>query len=672
MGSFLTSRQGAARKSCTCAQVGIEAVSRARIVSKNPHAPTDVPAVLKQVARPRRALVTAGMVYANGPVHIGHLAGAHLPADIYSRWLGLVIGRENVLFVNGTDDHGSASEVAALKEGVPIRAYIDRTHDEQRRTLERYSIGVDVYSGTSRPDCFPIHTENCQNFLRKLHANGLLEKRASKQWYDPKMQRFLPDRMVRGTCPNPKCNDPNAYSDECDRCGHQHEPSQLIDPRSTISDATPEMRETVHWYLDMWSVSETLRVWIEGKKKTWRPSIVADTLDRVLPSLRIDGADEDRYKELKADLPAHKSKYAPGKKVLLQFGNKVDLETARKALAARNIASAVADEWAHRSITRDIAWGIPVPDIDPDLAGKTLYVWPDSLIAPIAFSQVALKEKGLDPALYAEYWRDPRARVVQFLGQDNVFFYVLMQGALWLGTQADPHRLPVDGELQLTDIMSAFHLLVNGQKMSKTLGNYFTGDQMLDKGYDADQVRYYVALLGLGEKSSDFDFAKFDERNKFLAGPLNAAFERPISAAHSKFEGKVPEGALLDDVLADTIRIVQRYVRSMDRADYPNLLFEIENYARVINSLFTRYKPHDDRHPEEGRRNGLYSAFYVLKNLMIMLYPFVPSTMERLRESLRLPREVFRLDELGVPIPAGHAIGPKQPYFPVPAGMEQG
>jgi methionyl-tRNA synthetase len=626
--------------------------------------------VLKQVARPRRALVTAGMPYANGPVHLGHLAGAQVPGDIYSRWMGLLIGRENVLFVNGTDDHGSASEVAAIKEGVPIREFIDRTHEQQRRTLQSYSISVDVYSGTSRPECYPFHKENCQDFLRKLHANGLLEKRASKQWYDPKMQRFLPDRMVRGTCPNPKCNDPNAYSDECDRCGHQHEPSELINPRSTLTDATPEMRDTVHWYLDMWSVSETLRTWIEGKKKTWRPPIIADTLDKVLPALRIDGADEARYKELKADLPAHKSKYAPGKKVVLQFGNKVDLETARKDLAARNIASIIADEWAHRSITRDIAWGIPVPDIDPDLAGKTLYVWPDSLIAPISFSQVALKDKGLDPALNAEYWRDPEARVIQFLGQDNVFFYVLMQGAMWLGTQTDPHRLPVAGELQLTDIMSVFHLLVNGQKMSKTLGNYFTGDQMLEKGYDADQIRYYLALLGLGEKSSDFDFAKFEERNKFLAGPLNAAFERPISAAHSKFEGKVPEGVLLDDVVADTVRIVQRYVRSMDRADYPNLLFEIENYARIVNSLFTRFKPHDDRHPEEGRRNGLYSAFYVLKNLMIMLYPFVPATMDRLRDSLRLPPGVFRLDELGVPIPAGHTIGPKQPYFPVPPGME--
>ena len=116
--------------------------------------------------------------------------------------------------------------------------------------------------------------------------------------------------------------------------------------------------------------------------------------------------------------------------------------------------------------------------------------------------------------------------------------------------------------------------------------------------------------------------------------------------------------------LSDTLRMVQRYVRSMDRADYPNMLFEVENYARIINSLFAQYKPHDDRHPEEGRRNALFSAFYVLKNLMIMLYQFAPDTMDRVRDSLRLPSEVFRVDELGAPIPAGHEVGPKQPYFP--------
>lgn len=639
-------------------------------MATHPGPPADVPSVLKQLHRPKRAVVTAGMPYANGPLHLGHLAGAHLPPDIYARWLGMLIGRENVLFVCGTDEHGSTSELAALNAGVPIREFIDGIHDRQKRTLERYSISLDTFSGTSRPDCFPLHKEVCQEFLRRLHANGLLEKRASRQWFDPKVQRFLPDRFVHGRCPNPKCDNVKAYGDECDRCGAQYEPTALLDPRSSVSDATPEMRMTEHWFLDMWSVSETLREWLQGKQKTWRASMLADVLDRVMPSLRFAGEREKEYVAIKATLPKHKSKYAQGKQVVLQFGNKVDLDTGRTMLKELGIEAALVDEWAHRSITRDIAWGVPLPELEAgfDVTGKTLYVWPDSLIAPISFTQVALKERGEDPARHAEFWRDPDARIVQFLGQDNVFFYVLMQGAMWLGTQDDPHRQPRVGELQMTDVFGCFHLLVSGEKMSKTRGNFYTGDQLLDeKGYTADQLRYYLALLGLPEKSSDFDFGKLDERNRFLAGPMNAAFEKPISAAHARFGGKVPEGVLLDKVAADTLRIVQRYVRSMDKADYPTLLYEIENYARTINSLFTQHKPHDDRHPEEQRRNALYSCFYVLKTLMIMLYPFVPDTMDRLRESLRLPPTVFNVDELGTPIAAGHELGPKGVYFPAVA-----
>jgi methionyl-tRNA synthetase len=218
----------------------------------------------------------------------------------------------------------------------------------------------------------------------------------------------------------------------------------------------------------------------------------------------------------------------------------------------------------------------------------------------------------------------------------------------------------------MTDVVGAFHLLVNGEKMSKTKGNFYTGDQLLEeRGYDADQIRYYLALLDLSEKGSDFDFKKLDERNRFLAGPLNASLERPISAAHSKFDGKVPDGKLLPEVEKATVRVVERYVKAMERADFSNLLSEhIENYARTINSLFTQHKPHDDRAPLEMRINALYSGFYVLKTLMIMLYPFAPATMNRVRESLRLPASVFALSELGTPIPAGHQLGDKQQYFP--------
>ena len=210
--------------------------------------------------------------------------------------------------------------------------------------------------------------------------------------------------------------------------------------------------------------------------------------------------------------------------------------------------------------------------------------------------------------------------------------------------------------------------MVNGEKMSKSRGNWITGDQLIDEmGYSADQVRYFLALLSLPVKASNFDFEQFKERNKFLAGPLNAAFEKPISACNSKFGGVIPDGTLLPKVEQDTIKIVAMYLRSMQKGDYSTLLGQVENYARQINSLFTQYKPHDDRAPEQEREDALFSCFYVLKNLMIMLAPFAPHTMEELRLSLNLPDTVWSADELGVAIPAGHKIGEKRTYFPAVA-----
>lgn len=634
--------------------------------------PSDIPAVLRQVKRPEKVVVTAGMPYANGPLHLGHLAGVHVPADIFTRWMGMLIGRENVLFLNGTDDHGSTSEVSALQAGIPIREFIDGIHAKQKQTLKSYSIGVDTYTGTSRPECYPTHAELSQDFLRKLYANGLLKKKSSQQWFDSKISRFLPDRYVKGKCPNPKCENLSAYSDECEVCGLQYEPSQLIDPKSAITGEVPVLKETAHLWLDMWKVAEVMRGWIQEKQNTWRKPILAEVLGTLLPSFRFDAVHEPAYKEMKASLPKHKPRYAPGKKIALQFESLADLETGRKQFeAALKVPTELVDEWAHRSITRDVAWGIPVPtDIDPEMKGKSLYVWPDSLIAPISFAKVALKESGRNPESYVDYWKNPNARICQFIGQDNVFFYVLMQGAMWLGAQKDPSRMPVAGELQMTDIFSVYHLMVNGEKMSKSRGNFFTGDQLLnEKGYTGEQVRYFIATLSLAEKSSNFDLHTLDEKNKFLAGPMNAAFEKPISAVHSKFGGKVPEGKLNEKVQAETLNLVRRYVKSMDRADYPVLLGQIENYARQINSLFTQFKPHDDRFPEDQRKDALFSSFYVLKNLMIMLYPFAPETMEKLRHTLRLPKDVFKVEELGTAIPAGHEIGPKEVYFPAVAGV---
>ncbi len=632
--------------------------------------PTDVKSALAQFKKPKKVVVTAGMPYANGPLHLGHLAGAHVPADIYARWMRMLIGAENVLFVNGNDDHGSTSEVAAVKAGKPIREFIDTIHEQQKLTLKNYSIQTDVFTGTSRPETFEKHKAFSRDFLLKLHRNEMLQTRATMQWYDPEMKRFLQDRFVRGTCPN--CQSTEAYSDECDACGAKFEPSTLKDPRSQLSNATPELRSTTHWWLDMWKVADPLKAWIETKQKAWRSAVVQEVINTVLIGCRFENVHEEKYKEIKDTLPKHKSRYVPGKKVECLFDNKSDLEKAQGVLEKAGIASVITDNWGYRPITRDVSWGIPVPfeNIDLNMANKTLYVWPDSLIAPIVFTQVALEQSGRNPEQYKDFWCDPEATAVQFLGQDNVFFYVIMQGAMWLGHKNNPQQLPIMGDLQMTEILSVYHLMVNGEKMSKSTGNFYTGDQLLEMGYSQDQVRYFLAMLSLPVKASNFDFTHFAERNKFLAGPLNASFEKPISACHSKYGGQVPEGKLIGKAEAETLKLVQMYLRSMQKGDYSTLLGQVENYARQINSLFSQFKPHDDRAPETERKDALYTCFYVLKNLMIMLAPFVPHTMNELRQSLNLPESVLRADELGTAIPAGHVIKEKGVYFPAVAGAE--
>ena len=626
--------------------------------------PSDVKSILQQFKRPKTAVITGGMPYANGPIHLGHLAGAIIPPDIMARFMRMLIGKDNVLFVSGNDDHGSTSEVAAIKAGIPVREFIDQIHNQQVQTTSRYEISYDIFSGTSQPDCYPIHKETSQEFMNKLWQNKMLEKKTTKQWFDPKIQRFLQDRNVTGKCPNSNCTNETAYSDSCEVCGAQYDPSELVNPKSSLSEETPILKDTDHLWLNMWKVSDQLTSYIKSKQNKWRKGVFNEVYETVQPAFQFDNTHEPSFKELRSTLPKHKSRYAPGKKVVVQFENLADYEIGKSALETKGISCTPLDGWAHRSITRDVTWGIPVPiEIDPDMGEKTLYVWPDSLIAPISFTKVALKKQGRDPKEWERFWKDPEARIFQFLGQDNVYFYVLMQGAMWIG---------VNDNYTMTDVYSVFHLMVNGEKMSKSRGNFYSGDQLTEEmGYAPDQVRYFLSTLSLAEKQSNFDFDTFNERNKFLAGPLNAAMEKPIAAVQSKFDGIVPDGKILEKAEKETMKLVALYAKNMEKADHITLLGQIENYARLINSLFVQYKPHDDRHDETERKDALFTCFYILKNLMIMLHPFVPATMEKLRQSLNLPEDVFSIDELGKPIPAGHVIGQKQQFFPAVEGSSE-
>ena len=621
--------------------------------------------ILAKLSRPTKVVVTAGMPYVNGELHLGHLAGVFVPADIYARWWRMVVGRENVVFVSGSDDHGVEALGAFEKSGKPLAAFISSVRSTHQNTLASYAISLDVYASTSDPKDLPDHTQYCHEFLQALNRKDQLSVRSTEQYYDTQRQCFLPDRWVRGTCP--VCGYGDAYSQECPHCGAYYESTELGEPRSALSGTTPELRSTRHLWWDMFPQAPLLWQHIQSSRSLFPKAVYQQLCGDMAPALNLGESFEESAALLKQNQLSYKKMNQKGGGVRLQFSSFEDLKRACELLEAEGVVCEVHKSWARRFLSRDTFWGVSLPEglglSLEERKQKSFYVWPDSLIAPLSFTKRALRSRGEEEELYLDYWGRSTSERHQFIGVDNLYFYGLMQSALWQASwQGDE---PEEGEWQMSRIHSRFHLQVEGEKMSKSRGNFYTADELLqDRGYSSDQIRYFLATLSLRDKPSNLEFSTLERRNNFLAGPLNAAFEKPLAAAHSKFGGRVPEGQLLDKVRVATEKVMRQYVKFMPQAQYPQFLGAVENYARIINSIFHSHKPHDDRHALEERKDGLYSSFYILKNLLIWLYPFAPDTMERLRKSLGLGPEVYTIDELATGIRPGHKIGVQERFFP--------
>ncbi|MCY4380460.1 MAG: class I tRNA ligase family protein [Proteobacteria bacterium] len=644
---------------------------------------TSFHAILESLPKPKKVVITAGMPYANGPIHLGHLAGAFVPADIYARWYRIILGYHHVLFVSGTDDHGVNSLVRARKEGVPLQDFIKKINSQHQETLKKYAISLNHYGATSDPNYLKEHTNTCQTVIQNTYDQGYLSVKSSQQWYDPKEQVFIPDRLVIGQCP--KCGYQQAHSQECDHCGAEYSPEQLIAPKSTLSSATPILKDTRHLWLNMYPLGPTLYHFFTQVARSFMQKsvlkVISSDIAPILSFIRDQGnPNQIKDDDLLSKLPRHKKRFekilpaesvgqekdqeAGREKVYLQFFSYDDLTQAKTILSDTHITTQDECSWAHRAITRDTTWGLTLPEnlglTDAELKQKTLYVWPESLIAPISFTKQALQKH---PDSHQnqnsdQYWLSQEAERHQFIGIDNIYFYTVMQGDFWLnqkqGLSTSHHQ---NNTWPFSRIHTFFHLQVGGEKMSKSRGNYHTGDDILHHHpYSTDEIRYFLAFLSLREKPCDFDFKLLKERTDFLSGPLNAALEKPLSAAHKKFNSKVPDGVLLPKVVQATEKILKAYVKFMPQAKYPQFLIAVENYGRLINSLFATYKPHDDRFPERERADALFSSFFILKNLLIFLAPFTPHAMERLRCCLNLPKTVYCRSEIATAMQPGHQI----------------
>ena len=328
---------------------------------------------------PKRYTITAALPYTNGPIHIGHLAGVYVPSDIYSRYLRLQ--GKDVAFICGSDEHGVAISMKAKKEGITPQQVIDKYDGIIRQSFLDFGISFDNYSRTSSE----IHHKTASEFFKKLYDNGDFIEETTDQLYDSKADQFLADRFVTGTCP--KCDNPEAYGDQCEKCGSTLNATDLINPKSTITGETPILKSTKHWFLPLNRYESFLREWIlEGHKNDWKPNVYGQVKSWV------DGGLEPR------------------------------------------------------AVTRDLDWGIDVPV--PDAEGKKLYVWFDAPIGYISATKEWAAREGKD---WEPYWKDTDTKLVHFIGKDNIVFHCIIFPAMLKaeGSYILPDNVPANEFLNL-------------------------------------------------------------------------------------------------------------------------------------------------------------------------------------------------------------------------------
>lgn len=328
-----------------------------------------------------RYTITAALPYANGPIHIGHMAGVYFPSDIYARYLrrkGM-----DVALIGGSDEHGIPITIRAKKENTTPQAIVDKYHSLIKETMERFGISFDHYSRTSNPK----HHEVSSDFFLKLYNDGKFVEETSKQFYDEEAKEFLADRYIIGECP--KCQNPNAYGDQCESCGSTLSPTELINPRSALSGSKPVLKETKNWYLPLNEYESFLKEWIlEGHKNDWKPSV---------------------YGQVK---------------------------------------SWIDDGLKPRAMTRDLNWGVKVPLKDAE--GKVLYVWFDAPIGYITSTIEWAEANGKD---WKDYWQNPETKLIHFIGKDNIVFHCIIFPSMLKahGDYILPENVPANEFMNLED-----------------------------------------------------------------------------------------------------------------------------------------------------------------------------------------------------------------------------
>ena len=556
----------------------------------------------------KRYLITSALPYANGALHLGHLAGAYLPADIYVRYLRL-LGKD-VVWVCGSDEHGAAITIRAKKEGIPPQEIIDKYHSLNKGTFARLGISFDYYHRTSAP----LHHETSQEFFLKLYEKGgEFEEREIEQYYDEEYNQFLADRYIVGTCP--KCGYEEAYGDQCENCGSDLSPLELIQPRSTLSGKAPQLKKTKHWYFKLDNHEGWLRKWIDTGKldgeqhhdpKTWKRHVVGQCLSWLDTGLQ------------------------------------------------------------PRAITRDLDWGIPVPL--EEAKGKVLYVWFDAPIGYISSTRQWAKENGKDWELY---WKDKDTTLIHFIGKDNIVFHCIVFPAMLkaYGEFNLPVNVPANQFLN-------FEGQKFSKSRGWGIEQHEYLEEFKDFPNKEDALRYALIRNMPENKDADFKWDEFtDFHDKELADNLGNFVNRVIVLTNKYFEGAVPSTTQnIKAGLAPAREIIHKITGELDAFSFRSAvlaLMELSSWGNTYLQDVSPWKIYKEDPDSQAVKDCMFTSLQVVALLSILADPFIPFTAPKIRRLLNLPvlqngdlKEALNKLETGKPIiPTGHKIGEPELLF---------
>ncbi|MEI7770606.1 MAG: methionine--tRNA ligase [Chloroflexales bacterium] len=514
-------------------------------------------------------LVAVAWPYANGPRHIGHVAGFGVPSDIFARFHRL--RGNHVLMVSGTDEHGTPITLAADKEGVTARDIADRYNQVIGDDLYNLGLSYDTFTRTTTQNHYSV----TQDLFRTLYDKGYILRQETLGAFSAATGRTLPDRYVEGTCPI--CGYKDARGDQCDNCGHQLDPVDLIDPRSKVDGTTPIFKETEHFLLDLPAFGEQLRTWIEAQEH-WRPNVRSFSLNFI--------------KDLKP-----------------------------------------------RSITRDLDWGVPIPLPEyADRDDKKIYVWFDAVIGYLSASIEWAHNRGT-PEAWRDWWQSPAARHFYFMGKDNIVFHTVIWPGMLLGYGAGGVYGGGTADLQLPyNVVSSEFLTMEGKKFSSSRGVVIYVNDVLSR-YDADSLRYFLTIAGPENQDTDFTWAEFVRRNNDeLVATWGNLVNRTLTNVYKNF-GSVPQpGALSESDHALIGHVEGGFAvigELLEAARFKAAISEAMRLAGLVNIYLSEQEPWKVIKVDRERAATIwYVALRCVDSLKIFFTPFLPFSSQRLHAYL--------------------------------------